>query len=76
MSDGQITTESDLTKKELLEPGDSVMADWDFDMEDSLARKSVLLSIPPYCHSHFSRKDVAQTRRIAELCIHVEHAIG
>ena len=55
MSDRQITTERDLIKKDLLEPGDSVMADQGFDMEDVLAHKGVLLIIPPHLNgrSHF-----------------------
>ena len=78
MSDRQITTERDLTKEDLLEPDDSVMADRGFDVEDVLAHKGVLLNIPPYLNgcSHFSEKEVVQTRRIAELRIHVECAIG
>ena len=61
VSDGQITTESDLLKKDLLKPGDSVMADQGFDMEDVLG---VLLNIPPYLngHSHFLGEEVVQTR--------------
>ena len=64
MSDGQITTESDFIKNDLLEPGDSVMADWGFDVEDVLAHKGDLLNIPPYLNgrSHFSGKEVVQTR--------------
>ena len=78
MSDRQKTTESDLIKKDLLEPGDSVMPDRGFDVEDVLAHKGVLLNIPPYLNgrSHFLEKEVVQTRRIAELRIHVERAIG
>ena len=78
VSDRQITTESDLIKKDLLEPGDSVMADRGFDVEDVLAQEGVLLNIPPYLNgcSHFSGKEVVQTIRITELRIHVERAIG
>ena len=47
-------------------------------MEDVLAHKGVLLNISPYFNGrfHFSEKEVVQMRRIAELRIHVERAIG
>ena len=74
----QITTESDLIKKDLLEPGDSVMADRGFDVVDVLAHERVLLNLPPYLNgrSHCPGKEVVQTTQIAELRIHVEHAMG
>ena len=78
-SDREITTESDLIKKDLLEPGDSVIADRGYDVEDVLAHERVLLNIPPYFNGrslYFSENEVVQTRRIAELRIHVERAIG
>lgn len=61
----------------MLEPGDLVMADKGFDIEDLLREKGVELNIPSFLESleQFSAQDVQKTKRIASLRIHVERAI-
>lgn len=53
------------------------MADKGFDIEDILFKKKVKLNIPPYLQSkgQFSIREAADTKKIAKLRIHVEHAI-
>ena len=74
--DKVITEKSGLL--DLLESGDEVMADQDFDIEHSLARIGVKLNVPPKLggSAQMSAKNVEVTRRIAEVRIHVERAIG
>ncbi|XP_031553526.1 uncharacterized protein LOC116290599 [Actinia tenebrosa] len=62
---------------DLLEMGDSVMADKGFDVEDLLFEKGVELNIPPFLESQaqFSTKEVQKTKAIASVRIHVERAI-
>ena len=60
---------------DLLEPGDSVMADKGFTIADLLAAR-VNLNIPPTkTQDQLSEKDLITTRRIASVRIHVERAI-
>ena len=63
---------------DLLEPGDNVMADRGFDIQDLLAARHVKLNIPPFPRdrSQLTSSEVTETRRNAELRIHVERAIG
>ena len=76
ISDRQITIDSGLLS--LLEPGDSVMADKGFTIEDLLKNKCCNLNIPPFLKgkSQFSTDQVLETQEIAELRIHVERSIG
>ena len=62
---------------DLLESGDSVMADRGFDIEEDLILRGVRLNIPPYLRGkkQLSEKEVVVTRRIASLRIHVERAM-
>ena len=75
ISDKEITRASGIL--DLLQPGDSVMADKGFDIEDLLRAKGVLLNIPPFLggNDQFTVQDVLQTKAIANLRIHVERAI-
>ncbi len=72
ISDKELTRRSGIY--DLLEPGDSVMADRGFDIEDSLLLHGVSLNIPPFMRGkkQLPEKDLVTTRRIASLRIHVE----
>ena len=71
-SDKQIVKESGLL--DLLEKGDSVMADKGFLIQDLLDPLSVTLDMPPKLDSNrqLSRQEVEQTKRIAAVRIHVK----
>lgn len=71
-SDKQIVKESGILN--LLEKGDSVMADKGFTIQDLLDPLGVTLNMPPKRESNrqLSRREVEQTRRIAAVRIHVE----
>ena len=74
-SDRELFTNSGLL--DLLEPGDSVMADRGFTIADLLDSKGVSLNIPPSkVGDQLLETDLVTTRRIAALRIHVERAIG
>ena len=75
ISDRELTIKSGLL--DLLEPGDSVMADKGFLIADILHDRGVELNIPPLkTDTQLSEDDLILTRRIANLRIHVERAIG
>lgn len=62
---------------DLLESGDSVMADKGFTIADLLESRGVTLNIPPMKNvDQFDEDELLQTRRIASVRIHVERAIG
>lgn len=75
LSDKEIVKRSGLIP--LLEPGDLVMADRGFTIED-LLNDSVELNIPPFLldKTQFNQTEVAATRSIAAVRIHVERVIG
>ena len=75
ISDKELTRRSGIL--ELLEPGDSVMADKGFDIEEDLIPLGVKLNIPPFLRgkAQFNSHELVQTRRIASLRIHVERAM-
>ncbi|XP_078331887.1 uncharacterized protein LOC144625315 [Crassostrea virginica] len=62
----------------LLESGDSVMADKGFTIADLLEKQQCFLNIPPFRGSanQFSTDDIYRTQEIAQLRIHVERSIG
>ena len=77
ISDKELTSRCGLL--DLLEDGDSVMADKGFNIADLLNARSVTLNIPPKLtdsSGQFSEDDRVKTRRIASVRIHVERAIG
>ena len=75
ISDNELTRNSGIL--DLLEPGDSVMADHGFDIQDDLALLGVRLNIPPFLKgkSQLTEKELVETGRIASIRIHVERAM-
>ena len=63
---------------QLLEPGDEIMADKGFLIQDLLAPLGVRLNVPPLLESkkQMAVDDVVVTKKIAQLRVHVERAIG
>jgi hypothetical protein len=76
ISDREITAASGLI--DMLEEGDSVMADRGFLIEDLLSENGVELNIPPFLKGkpQLSADEEITTREIARLRIHVERVIG
>lgn len=76
VSDKQITIESGLLKNLL--PGDIVLADRGFNIGDSVGFYCASLQIPAFTkgRKQLSAYEVADTRKIANLRIHVERVIG
>jgi hypothetical protein len=74
-SDKELTKESGIL--DLLEKGDSIMADRGFVIEEELRERGVELNIPPFMRgkSQLSPDEEKQTRRIAKFRIHVERVI-
>ena len=72
ISDKQLTYNSGIL--DLLEPGDSLMADKGFDSEEYIIPLGVRLNIPPFLRgkTQFDHSELIQTRRVASLRIHVE----
>ena len=62
---------------QLLEEGDSVMADRGFEIQDLLAKKKVYFNIPPFmrCKHQLSPEEEDETRDVDSVRIHVERAI-
>ena len=75
ISDQMLTKRSGLL--ELLEKGDSVMADRGFNIQDDLTPLGVKVNIPPFLKgkSQLEPEELVETRRIASLRIHVERAM-
>ena len=75
ISDKELTRCSGIM--DLLQPGDSVMADRGFDIQDELAIRGVRLNILPFLKgkSKLSESELVETRRIASVRIHVERAL-
>lgn len=75
ISDRELTIKSGFL--DLLEPGDSIMADKGFLIADLLQPLGVSLNIPPLkMDTQLTEDQLVETRRIASLRIHVERAIG
>ena len=76
VSDKHLTANSGILKNLL--PGDIVLADRGFDIEDSVAIYGASLKLPAFTRGkdQLSADDVERTRRIANVRIHVERVIG
>ena len=60
---------------QLLERGDSIMADRGFDIQDNLTPLGIRIHIPAFLDKgkeQFEESQMVETRRIASLRIHVE----
>ena len=75
-SDKEITMESGFLRK--LEYGDCVLADRGFTVAEAIATHGAHLKMPEFLRgkSQLSAKDVALSRQIAHVRIHVERVIG
>ena len=76
-SDKKITMECGLI--DLLSPGQYIMADRGFTIEEELREKRIGLYIPSFLgskRSQLTAEEVTSTRRIAEARTHVVHVIG
>ena len=76
ISDRKLVERSGLLEK--LEPGDKIMADKGFQIQDLLTPLGVRLNMPPFLtgSAQMSASDVIITKKIAHLRVHVERAIG
>lgn len=76
VSDKQITEKSGILNNLL--PGDIVLADRGFNIEDSVGFYCASLKIPAFTKGkkQLSAYEVEQTRKLANVCIHVERVIG
>ena len=75
ISDKELTRKSGIL--DVLESGDSVMADRGFDIQDDLTPLGVKVNIPPFLRGkkQLDEEERIETRRIASLRIHVERAM-
>ncbi len=75
VSDNEITLSSGIL--DLLEAGDSLMADKGFQLERQCTVRNIELNIPPLLgkDAQLSSADLIKTRRIASLRVHVERVI-
>ena len=73
--DKELTRQSGIL--ELLEPGDSVMADKGFNIEEYLIPLGVKLNVPPFLRGKWQLDhcEVVETRRIESLRTHIERAM-
>ena len=76
VSDKHLTQNSSFLKKLL--PGDVVLADRGFDVDELLASVGATIKIPTFTRgkTQLSGKDIEKTRSIANVRIHVERVIG
>lgn len=76
ISDKRLVEFSGLLEK--LDPGDEIMADKGFLIQDILAPLGVRLNVPPLLKSdsQMASEDVILTKKIAQLRVHIERAIG
>ena len=76
VSDKLLTVNSGFLNKLL--PGDIVLADRGFDIEEDVARMRATLKIPAFTRgcTQLSPVDIEETRKLANLRIHIERVIG
>ena len=77
ISDKEIVSRSGLLANELWSPGDSLMADRGFEIQDLLLPLRVKLNIPPFLSGRpqLTKAEVREAQSIASVRIHVERAI-
>ena len=75
-SDRQLIERSSLTR--MCEPGDSIMADRGFNVQDIFAPFDVSINIPTFMknRNRLSRPSVLKDRKIASKRVHIERLIG
>ena len=73
---GQLTINSGFLTKLL--PGDIILADRGFDIEEDVARMQASLKIPAFTRGcmQLSPQDIEKTRHLANVRIHIERVIG
>ncbi len=76
MSDKRLVKESGILSK--FQPGDTVLADRGFNIQELLLPYQVHLAIPPFLKKkkQFSLQDDARTKQVANARIHIERVIG
>ena len=76
VSDKELTRESGFLN--LIDPGDEILANQGFLIEDELAIRGARLTIPAFTRgkSQLSREEVERSRQMAMVRIHVERVIG
>ncbi|XP_062591631.1 uncharacterized protein LOC134253139 [Saccostrea cucullata] len=77
-SDRQLVERSPLLSADLFEPGDSLMADKGFNVQDLFAPKDVTVNIPSFFKqkNRMSGKTVLRDRKISSKRVHIERLIG
>ena len=76
MSDKRLVKESGILSK--FEPGDTVLADRGFNIQELLLPYRANLAIPPFLKKkkQFSLEEDARTKQVANARIHIERVIG
>jgi len=76
MSDKDLVKRSGIV--DLFSPGDTLLADRGFNIQELLLHKGVKLVIPPFLKTkkQFSNTDDQRTKQVANAKIHVERVIG
>lgn len=76
MSDRELTRSSGFLDR--VQPGDIILADRGFPIEDKLALRGATLAIPAFTKEklQLSQFEVEKSRQLAKILIHVERLIG
>src|SRR5258705_10560051 len=77
-SDRQLVERSSLIGPDVLQPGDSILADRGFAVQDLLALRGVTVNKPNFLKgkSQLEPEEIVSDRRIASKRIHIERVIG